>query len=201
MNKCRGDNSAASRRAGGPQADERAHALWARFSSPAPRPGNKKAPMAGRTDTATRLIHASPDAIYSAFVDAKLLMAWLPPEGMSGRALLFEPREGGRYRFELTYEANVAPGGAGKTSERTDISAGRFLVLEPGRRIVQSVEFESDNAAFTGEMIMTWSLEPAGEGTKVTVTAENVPAGISAEDHAAGLASSLENLDRFVTSR
>ena len=85
--------------------------------------------MAGRTDTATRLIHASPDAIYGAFVDAKLLMAWLPPEGMSGRALLFEPWEGGRYRIELTYETNMAPGGAGKTTDRTDLSAGRLLVL------------------------------------------------------------------------
>jgi uncharacterized protein YndB with AHSA1/START domain len=157
--------------------------------------------MAGRTDTATRLIHASPDAIYRAFVDARLLMAWLPPEGMSGRALLFEPWEGGQYRIELTYETVMAPGGAGKTTGRSDISVGRFLALEPGRRIVQSVEFESDNAAFAGEMIITWSLEATGEGTKVIVTAENVPSGISAEDHAAGLASSLENLARFVTPR
>jgi uncharacterized protein YndB with AHSA1/START domain len=157
--------------------------------------------MRGRTDTATRLIHASPDAIYRAFVDAKLLMAWLPPEGMSGRVLLFEPWERGRYRIELTYETAMIPDGAGKTTGRTDISSGRFLALEPGRRIVQSVEFESDNAAFAGEMSLTWSLEPAGEDTKVIVTAENVPSGISAEDHAAGLASSLENLARFVTSR
>jgi uncharacterized protein YndB with AHSA1/START domain len=34
--------------------------------------------MGGRTDTATHRIHASPDAIYRAFVDASLLMAWLP---------------------------------------------------------------------------------------------------------------------------
>jgi uncharacterized protein YndB with AHSA1/START domain len=155
--------------------------------------------MTGRTDTATRLIHASPDAIYRAFADARLMMAWLPPEGMRGRALLFEPWEGGRYRIELTYETAMAPGGAGKTTGRTDISSGRFLALEPGRCIVQSVEFESDNAAFAGEMIVTWALEPTGEGTKVIVTAENVPSGVSAEDHAAGLASSLENLARFVS--
>jgi uncharacterized protein YndB with AHSA1/START domain len=60
--------------------------------------------MPGRTDTASRLVRASPDAAYRAFVDPGSLTAWLPPEGMSGRVLLFEPREGGRYRIELRYE-------------------------------------------------------------------------------------------------
>ena len=150
--------------------------------------------MSTRTDTASRLVSASSDAIYAALIDPDALMAWLPPEGMTGRAILFEPWQGGRYRIELTYDAD----GAGKTTARTDISAGRFLVLEPGRRLVQSVEFESDDPAFVGEMIMTWSLDPAPGGTNITIAAENVPAGISAEDHAVGLASSLENLARFV---
>ena len=35
----------------------------------------------------------------------------------------------------------------------------------------------------------------------MTVTAQNVPPGISAEDHVAGLASILENLERFVGGR
>lgn len=155
-------------------------------------------PGKGRTDTASRLIAASPDSVFPALVDPGKLMAWLPPDGMTGRALLFEPWEGGRYRIELRYEEAGEPGGAGKSTARSDISAGRFLALEPGKRIVQSVAFESDDPAFAGEMIMTWLLDPAPGGTKVTVTAENVPAGISAEDHAAGLASSLENLARFV---
>lgn len=148
----------------------------------------------GRTDTAARLIAAPADAIYAAFVDPVALVAWLPPEGMTGRALQFEPREGGRYRIELTYRSK----GAGKTSAYSDISAGRFLALEPGRRIVQSGEFESDDPDFAGEMVLTWAFAPEGDATRVMVTAENVPAGISAEDHAAGLASSLENLARLV---
>ena len=152
-------------------------------------------PCQSRTDTGSRFIAAPPDTVYGALVDPDALMAWLPPRGMSGRVLLFEPREGGRYRIELIHDGE----GAGKSTARSDISAGRFLALEPGRRVVQSVEFESDDPAFAGEMILTWSLEPAPAGTNVAVTAENVPAGISAEDHAAGLASSLENLDRFLT--
>jgi uncharacterized protein YndB with AHSA1/START domain len=153
----------------------------------------------GRTDTATLLIGAPADAIYNAFMDPEALMAWLPPRGMAGRVLLFEPWEGGRYRIELTLEGE-GHHVSGKTTERTDITSGRFISLQRANRIVQTVEFESADPTFTGTMVMTWLLEPGAEGTVVTVTAENVPSGISAEDHAAGLASSLENLARFVAS-
>jgi uncharacterized protein YndB with AHSA1/START domain len=125
-------------------------------------------------------------------------MAWLPPEGMSGRALQFEACPGGSYRIELTLEGE-GNSHSGKTTARTDIASGRFLELVPGERIVQSVEFESTDSAFAGTMLMTWTLDGADAGTRVTVAAENVPAGISAEDHQAGLASSLANLARFVT--
>lgn len=153
-----------------------------------------------RTDTATRLVQASPDSVYRAFVDPEALMAWLPPEGMRGRALIFEPREGGRYRIELAFE-EAGPGASGKTTERTDVTSGRFLTLVPGRLIVQTVEFDSADPAFAGTMVMTWSLEPSAGGTLVTIVAENVPPGVSAEDHAAGLASSLDNLAGFVGAR
>ena len=148
---------------------------------------------AGRTDRASQEIDAPPQAIHAAFADPDQLMKWLPPQGMTGRALVYDFRPGGSYRIALTYEA---PGAVGKTSDRTDVSAGRFLAIEPGR-IVQSVEFDSSDAAFAGEMLLTWSFEPTPRGTNVSVTAENVPAGISQADHDAGLRSSLANLARF----
>jgi len=155
---------------------------------------------AGRTDRASLDIPAEPEAVYAAFADPQKLMAWLPPGGMSGRALAYDFRAGGRYRIALTYDAS-APAGVGKTASRTDVSAGRFVSLDPGRAIVQSVQFESTDAAFAGEMTITWSFQRAPRGTHVTVTAQNVPAGISPEDHAAGLRSSLENLARFCARR
>ena len=152
-----------------------------------------------RTDRATLEIAASPDAIYAAFVDPEALMRWLPPRGMTGRILEYEFRPGGRYRLALT-RGDDAPENAGKTSGRTDVTTGRFLALEPGKRIVQSVEFASDDPAFAGEMRMTWAFEPTATGTRVTVTAENVPPGIEKSDHDAGLRSSLENLANQVVA-
>lgn len=152
----------------------------------------------GRTDTASLEIAATPEALYSAFADPTTLMKWLPPGTMTGSALEYDFREGGRYRIALTYD-HATPGSVGKTMDRTDVSTGRFIALEPGRRIVQSVEFVSSDAAFAGEMIVTWSFEPTARGTNVTITAENVPPGISQADHDAGLRSSLANLATFVS--
>jgi hypothetical protein len=59
---------------------------------------------------------------------------------------------------------------------------------------------ESQDARFAGEMTMTWTFAAVLEGTRVTVTAENVPPGVSKDDHDAGLRSSLENLARFLGS-
>lgn len=154
--------------------------------------------MNPRTDTKSRLVDAPSAQAYHAVLDPAALVEWLPPHGMTGRVLEFDARSGGRYRIELTYPAP----GEGKTSAGTDVSSGRFLDLQPDRRIVQTVEFESEDPAYAGEMIMTWSFATRSDGrTEVTVTAENVPPGISKADHDAGLASSLENLDRYLSTR
>ena len=154
---------------------------------------------AARIDTASLLIAAEAAEVYRAFSDPHTLLAWLPPGDMTGRILEYEFREGGRYRIELRY-ADHEPAEVGKTTGRTDISSGQFRALQPGKRIVQSVEFESADLAFAGEMVVTWSFEALPAGTRVTVTAENVPPGITQAEHDAGLRSSLENLARFLAS-
>jgi hypothetical protein len=45
---------------------------------------------------------------------------------------------------------------------------------------------------------MTWAVTAVDGGTRVDFIAEDVPEGISAEDHAAGLESSLANLAAYV---
>ena len=98
----------------------------------------------------------------------------------------------------MGYEELTSAATNGKTTDRTDVTHGRFLELVPGRRVTQSVEFESSDAAFSGVMTLTWSFDDAPRGTRVTITANNVPRGISKADHDAGLRSSLENLAAFV---
>ena len=123
-------------------------------------------------------------------------MAWLPPDGMSGRLERFDARPGGSYRLVLIYaDASTA---RGKATADSDVVEARFVDLAPGVRVVQAVDFVSDDPANTGTMTMTWELTPLDAGTRVDIRADDVPAGISAEDHAAGLASSLANLANYL---
>ena len=148
-----------------------------------------------RVDSASRHMRAAPAAIWRAFATPGAMERWIPPEGMSGRMLAFDFREGGAYRMRLTY-LDPAPG-AGKSSEQHDDTEVRLVRLVEPTLIVQRVTFESDRPEFAGEMTITWTFDAADGGTDVTVTCSDVPEGIRPEDHAAGLASSLANLARF----
>ncbi len=87
-----------------------------------------------------------------------------------------------------------ATGVAGKSGDDRDAFTGRFVELVPETRIVEEVDFDAIEPAFSGTMRITTQLTPVMDGTKVTLSAENVPIGISAEDHRRGMESSLKNL-------
>lgn len=151
-----------------------------------------------RTDSASRTIAARPEDVFAALVDEEARVAWLPPEGMSGRFEEFDPRPGGGYRLVLTYDDEAA---RGKSGANTDVVDVRFTAVEPPARLVETSEFVSDDPAFTGTMTVTWTVEAVTEGTLVRVTADDVPDGISKADHDAGLSSSLENLAEHLARR
>ena len=149
-----------------------------------------------RTDTASRVIAAPPEQVYAALVDRDALTAWLPPDGMSARFERFDLRPGGSYRLVLTY--SDAPTASGKATSDSDIVEARYVEVTENVRVVQAVDFVSDDPGFAGTMTMTWELSKVDGGTRVDITADDVPDGISEEDHAAGLASSLANLADYV---
>jgi len=149
-----------------------------------------------RTDRASRLIDAPVSRMFTALVDRKALETWLPPGGMTSRFERFDPRPGGSYRLVLTFaDPSASPG---KSTAESDVVEVRFLDIVPNDRVVQAVDFVADAPEFSGTMKMTWTVHEEAGGTRVEIIADNVPPGISAEDHAVGLTSSLENLARFV---
>jgi len=149
-----------------------------------------------RTDRASRVIDAPLGRVFDAFVDRAALEAWLPPAGMTGRFERFDPRPGGSYRLVLTYTDPTAA--RGKSSARSDVVDVRYLDIVRDDRVVQAADFVSDAPEFAGTMTMTWTVREHAGGTLAEIVADDVPDGISAEEHAAGLASSLGNLARFV---
>ncbi|MUK88436.1 ATPase [Ornithinibacillus sp. L9] len=153
-----------------------------------------------RIDSVSRVVHASPQSIYKVFLDPIAWSVWLPPKGMKGKMYEFDASDGGFYHMILTYDEpdNLTQG---KTTKDTDEIKGRFLKFIPNKRVVQLVEFESDNPIYAGEMMMTWSLTAVSKGTQVSIVCENVPKGIRKEDHEVGLASTLENLEDYMEGK
>ena len=75
-------------------------------------------------------------------------------QGNARPYLLVRSALGGSYRMALIYDVHdhATPG---KTSEHTDVVQMRFIDLVQDQRIVQKVEFESDDAAFAGTRAST----------------------------------------------
>jgi uncharacterized protein YndB with AHSA1/START domain len=152
--------------------------------------------VVAHADTASRLVAAPPERVFGAFVDQDALTTWLPPGDMHGSFERFDARPGGSYRMILTYaDASTV---SGKATADSDVVEARFVDIVPGVRVVQAVDFVSDDPAYAGTMTMTWEVTAVGAGTRVDIRADDVPDGISAEDHAAGLASSLAKLAAYV---
>jgi uncharacterized protein YndB with AHSA1/START domain len=142
------------------------------------------------------VIAASPDRVYAALVNPEALTAWLAPAGMTGTFERFDARTGGSYRLVLTYAD--ASASRGKATADTDVIESRFVDLVPGVRVVQAVDFVSDDPAYASTMTMTWELSAVEGGTRIEIIADDVPDGIAADDHAVGLASSLANLAGYL---
>jgi uncharacterized protein YndB with AHSA1/START domain len=145
----------------------------------------------------TRTIPAPRGAVFAAFLDPQALVAWLPPTGMSGEMHRFDARPGGGYAMTLRHE-RPGPQTRGKTTADADTVEVRFVEIVPDARLVQAVDFTSDDPSYAGTMTMTWTFADASGGTEVAVAVANAPPGISQSDHETGILSSLENLDCYL---
>lgn len=145
----------------------------------------------------SRIIKAPRHAVYQAFVDEQIVARWLAPGSMQIHVHHFEPHVGGTFRISLTYQ-NPADAGRGKTESATDTYHGRFVALIPDEKVVEAIEFESNDPGLAGEMTMTVLLAPemihGAEATELTLIYENVPPAIRAEDNEEGARQSLAKL-------
>jgi uncharacterized protein YndB with AHSA1/START domain len=148
----------------------------------------------------SRVIKASREALYQAFIDPAALIIWLPPGDMTAKIYSFDARVGGGYRMSLFYPESEQTF-RGKTSEKEDDFVARFVELTPPTRIIQTVIFNSPDPAFSGEMALIATFAAADGGTEVTIECKNIPPGIRPEDNEEGCRSSLEKLARYAESK
>lgn len=150
----------------------------------------------GWTRTA-RHIRAPREAVYRTLLDPDAVARWRVPAGMTGVVHGFDAREGGAFRVSLTYDAAT---GTGKTSAQTDTYHGYFARLVPNERVVEVIEFETDDPELRGEMTISTSLTESAGGTHIEVLHEGIPPGVSTTDNEIGTQMALENLAALVES-
>lgn len=149
------------------------------------------------TTHARRHIDASPERVYRLLTDRDAVQRWRVPDGMTSRVHDFDAREGGAFRVSLTYDSADA---TGKTSAHTDTYHGDFVSLVPNSRVIERMEFETDNPAMAGEMTITYTLSPSGTGTDLLAVHEGLPAGVSPADNELGWRMALDKLAALAES-
>jgi uncharacterized protein YndB with AHSA1/START domain len=143
----------------------------------------------------TRLVRAPRAAVYAALLDAGAVRRWMVPDSMTSHVHRFDASVGGTFRISLTYDRPTA---AGKSQAHTDTFHGRFVTLVPDAEVVQTVEFETDDPAFQGEMTIRYLLTETDDGTLVTGLHEDLPPGLSPSDNALGWSMSMTKLAALV---
>ena len=156
-------------------------------------------PGAQRVSTpSTRLTQHVPaprETVYRALLDPAAVAVWMVPDDMTSQIHEFDACVGGRFRITLTYDA---PTGTGKSTAHSDTYHGRFVELVPDERVVEVMEFESDEPGMRGEMRVTFTLSDAEGGTLLSAAHEDLPPGLAPEDNELGWRLSLEKLARLL---
>ncbi|QGZ38164.1 uncharacterized protein YndB with AHSA1/START domain [Pseudoduganella flava] len=133
-----------------------------------------------------RVLKATPDRVYRAFVTPAAFAKWLPPHGFVGTVHELDAREGGRYRMSFT----------NFTTGHSHSFGGEYLELRPGERLRYSAEFEDPN--LPGRMQTTVTLREVFCGVEVRIRQEGIPAAIPAEACCLGWQESLTLLAQLV---
>jgi uncharacterized protein YndB with AHSA1/START domain len=145
----------------------------------------------------SKIIQAPRQVVYQACLDPDAVAKWRVPDNMQGHMHVFDAREGGTFRMSLTYLHPQHPAG-GKTSADTDTFQGRFIEWVPSEKIVEVIEFESQDPNFAGEMKITTTFADTAQGTEVTILCQGIPPGVRPEDNELGSKQSLQKLAALV---
>jgi uncharacterized protein YndB with AHSA1/START domain len=133
-----------------------------------------------------RVLRATPEKVYRAFLDPEALAKWLPPNGFTCKVHEMNAKVGGSFKMSFT---NF---GTGKSHS----FGGTYVDLIPHERIRYTEKFDDPNLA--GEMTTTITLKKVSCGTEVTIVQEGIPAAIPAEACYLGWHESLILLAKLV---
>jgi uncharacterized protein YndB with AHSA1/START domain len=133
-----------------------------------------------------RVLRATPERVYRAFLDPDAMVKWLPPNGFTAKVHQMDAKVGGSHRMSFT----------NFTTGKSHSFGGKYLELAPGERLRYTDKFDDPN--LPGEMVVTVTLKKVSVGTELNVVQEGVPDVIPAEACYLGWQESLVLLGKLV---
>src|SRR5215212_3169768 len=133
-----------------------------------------------------RVLRATPERVYRAFLDADALAKWLPPNGFTCKVHHLDAKIGGTFKMSFT----------NFTTGKSHSFGGKYLDLKPHELIRYDDKFDDPN--LPGTMITTINLKKVFCGTEMNITQEGIPAVIPAEACYLGWQESLVLLGKLV---
>jgi uncharacterized protein YndB with AHSA1/START domain len=133
-----------------------------------------------------RVLRATPERVYRAFLDADAMAKWLPPNGFTCKVHHADAKVGGTYKMSFT----------NFTTGKSHSFGGTYLELAPNERIRYTDKFDDPN--LPGEIQVTITLRQVFCGTELNITQEGIPAVIPAEACYLGWQESLTLLAQLV---
>jgi uncharacterized protein YndB with AHSA1/START domain len=94
-----------------------------------------------------RVLRATPERVYRAFLDPDAKVKWLPPNGFTGKVHHMDAHVGGSYKMSFT----------NFTTGKSHSFGGQYVELTPHERIRYTDKFDDPNLA--GAMQVTVSLK------------------------------------------
>ncbi len=142
--------------------------------------------MSTNTVRLHRVLRATPERLYRAFLEPDAFAKWLPPNGFTGKVHHMDATLGGTYKMSFT---NFATG-------HVHSFGGKYVELVPHQRIRYTNGFDDPN--LPGEMQTTILIVPVSFGAELNITQEGIPAVIPAEACYLGWQESLTLLGKLV---
>jgi uncharacterized protein YndB with AHSA1/START domain len=142
--------------------------------------------MSTNTIRLHRVIRATPEKIYRAFLEADAMAKWLPPNGFTCKVHHLEAKVGGTYKMSFT----------NFTTGSSHSFGGEYRELTPHECIRYTDKF--DDPKLPGEIETTINLKAVSCGTDLNIVQEGVPASIPAEACYLGWQESLILLAKLV---
>jgi uncharacterized protein YndB with AHSA1/START domain len=133
-----------------------------------------------------RVLRATPERVYRAFLDADAMAKWLPPHGFTNKVHQLDARVGGAYRMSFT----------NFTTGQSHSFGGEYVELTPHERIRYTGRFDDPN--LPGTMQTAVLLRSVSVGTDLSVIQEGIPEVIPIEACYLGWQESLVLLAQLV---